>query len=244
MTNNNDKQYEQLLIINKFFKEDNVDDAINYIIENSIDPDIHEFSIHDYAALWLEDEATCYFFEKITLLGGNPLGHSSIMKSCIRRNKTKSIDYLLNNNVLNIFPNDIVYYINLAIGYSNKHLFNIILNNLDITQYKLLENNNPTCINIVLQEEKVDFLKILFEHNVIQPYIYSQETPALLKKCTPEFQKTFLEIYDKYICIDLQEHITNINSDDIVNILKKIEKQILLEDLPRATSSNHNRTKI
>lgn len=244
MTDNTNKQYDQLLIINQFFKENKADCAIQYIIENSIDPNIHEHSIHDNAALWLKDEDTCYFFEKITALGGNPLGHPSIMKSCIRSNKIQSIDYLLNNNVLEIFPNDIVYYINLTILYSNKYLFNTLLEKLDITKYTLPESNIPTCINVIIQEEKINFLNTLFTNNIIQPYMYTTDVANILTKCSLEFQYQFLETYANYTKIDLNKHISNLKTHDMPYVLKEIEKEEILIELPNNIQLHRNKNKI
>lgn len=237
-----------ILNILDLFKQDKDDEVIEIILKNNIDPAYSDNIISDYAALWLREPLLVPFFEKIKKIGGEPSTHDSIMKNCLQNNKNESVKYLIEQNVLNNCSNGIVYFINVAIMGENLIGVKELGNHVDLEKYFLSNEENPSCVNVAIFYGKKDIVEYLFEKEIMQKYLFKEETAIKLSQSDNEFNKYFFDKICKHFEIPNDNYFfekeTENTYEKITLILKEIEYSILNKELNMSPNLKIKRSKI
>lgn len=173
-----------ILPIIDLFKQSKYDEVINLIQKENIDPKHSDHIICDYAALWLDEPHLVPFFKKIKAIGGNPIGHNSMLKNIAQLGKADSLKYLIQEGVLDIFKDEAVYAVNTAIMGGQVKTFKILAQELDITNFVLHGEKNPSFVNRLIPYPNKDIMNYVFKNNLIQPFIFTKETIDLLERAS------------------------------------------------------------
>ena len=231
-----DKEVSYILQIIELFKKNQFDEVFKIIKDNDIDPQYSENIISDYAALWVDDEYIVGVFKKLKKIGGEPTGHKTIINNLVRLGKLKGANYLINEGVLEKNKDDIVYIINNAVMSSDLSSVKLLRKHLDITQYKLLDESNPSIVNRSFGTPNKKLCDYLFKENIIQPYIFSNELVRELESSSLEqdYKNYFIKKVVNYV--GLKNHKKYISEEkykpgDIATILKVIQYDSLNKEL-------------
>lgn len=68
-------------------------------------------------------------------IGGNPIGHESIMKNCIKYGKEETVKYLIENGILNSCREEIVYFVNVAIMDKQQNILKILAEHVELDNF-------------------------------------------------------------------------------------------------------------
>lgn len=228
--------FSYILQIIELFKKNEFDEVFRIIKDNNIDPQYSDNIIADYAALWVEDKHIVRVFKKIKEIGGEPTGHKTIINNLVRLGKLKGANYLINEGVLEENKDDIVYIINNAAMSSDLSSVKLLRKHLDITQYKLLNESNPSIVNRSFEKTNKKLCDYLFKENIIQPYIFSNEVISQLERNSLEqnYKNYFIKKVVNYV--GLKDHKKYISEEkykpgDIAAIFKVIQYDSLNKEL-------------
>lgn len=145
------------------FKADKPDEVIDYLIKNGIDPSYDNNIISDYAALHLRDELLVDFLKEIEKIGGDPLGHDSILKNAISGDKIRAVTYLLNHKRFNKDMDNLIYIINTACMYDKVESLKLLDEKLNLFDYKMSTELNPTFINVTTNWCSLSCFNFIFD---------------------------------------------------------------------------------
>lgn len=231
-------------IIN-LFKKDDYESVLKIVKDNNIDPQYSSDCISDYAALWLKEPYILDFFVKFKSIGANPIGHPSILKNCITGEKINTVKYLIDEGILEKFPDDIIYFINIAVLEQQFSIFDYLCEKIDVKKYIMMGESNPSCINRVLDESLEDMYLLLIKKNIVQPFLFTKETIDYLNsmRTTLSFKNIVVSNLLQYLNIPMKdEYLVKNNNEDINTIFNQIRYDTLDNSLTQkiiAPSQKH-----
>lgn len=233
-----EETFKYILPMLDVFKRGEYIDVLNTIKQNNINPNYSSNEISDYAALWLKEPEIVQFFKEIKKIGGNPIGHKSILQNCLSNSKNKAAEYLIKEGVLISCEDSIVYFINEVVAKNNIEGFNLLSKHVDVSKIKLNWGGfeeNPSCLNRAIEHQNKDILKILFKSGIVQENIFNKETSNKLEesKITQDFKYWFIDNVSKNLKLkNKKKYLSNqYESGDITVILKVMQYDILNNEL-------------
>lgn len=236
-----DNTVPYVLEIVALFKKDQYEEVISIILENNIDPQYSNNIICDYAALWLREPLLIPFYEKMKDIGGNPVGHDSMMKNCIKYGKEETVKYLIDNGILDSCHNELVYFINIAIMDKQQNILEILDKYIEIDKYCLFGENNPSCVNVALYYQNKEAVDYLFDKNIMQKYIFTEEAISKLEKAEDSFKRFYIKkVLDNFGLPEKEDYLNHKGYErgDMAAVFKVIEYDLLDRDLNLKKSSN------
>lgn len=215
------------------FKTSHYQEVLDLIVHEKINPQYSENIISDYAAIWLKEPEIVEFFKQITKIGGQPTAHHTIVQNVIKNNKLKALEYLLTHGALEHCKADIVYMINAVVLNGNESAFEKLAGYVDFSQYCLSGEANPSCINRVIAQQNEDMLYLLFEKEIIQPFVFSEETAHQFELIIiePYFKRLFIEQAAQSFNISAQKYLQD-DFSDMPSLLKTMHYDVLAAHLP------------
>lgn len=231
-----DRESSYILEIIELFKKNEFDEVFKIIKDNDIDPQYSENIISDYAALWVEDKHIVDVFKRIKRIGGEPTGHRTILNNIANNGKLVGLKYLINEGVLEKNEKDIVYVINNAVMGNQLGAIKILAKHIDLLQYKLLDEVNPSIINRIIDYPDKKIIDYLFKENMMQPYVFSYEVLKGLENTHANQESKNYFIKKVANSLGLKNHNKYISQEqykpgDTSAILKTIQHDSLAKDL-------------
>jgi hypothetical protein len=231
-----DRESSYIIQIIELFKKNEFDEVFKIIKDNDIEPQYSENIISDYAALWVEDKHLVGVFKRLKEIGGEPTGHRTILSNTASNGKLAGLEYLINEGALEKNKKELVYVINGAVMDHELNSLKLLAKHIDLMQYKLLDEINPSIVNRIIDYPDKKILDYLFKENMMQPYLFSYEVLKALENTHADNDYKNYFIKKVATSLGLKNHKKYISQEeykpgDTAAILKTIQYDALAKDL-------------
>jgi hypothetical protein len=243
-----DETDKHIFTIIELFKKSKHDEVIDIIKHNNIDPQHSYNIISDYAALWLEEPHLIPFLKKIKKIGGNPLGHRTIIKNVATQGKIDTLKYLIDEGAFhaNEIKDELVFILNGIVMDGHLESLKLFAEHIDIMQYKMTDESNPSIINRAFNSPHKNILDYLFDNNLVQPYLFSNEVINAVETLKMDINEPKMIINKILDYFDLDKSKYDLSTEkyepgDITTIFKMMQVDILDKELK--VNKKHQKTR-